>query len=101
MYTFSDLTMGQSILMYMSSAWNLLDLAEIGMTQCWLSAACIYPQEPFLFPMGSVALLLVWFKLLFFFRAFRRTGPLVRMILAITAECVECPPTKILRWLPH
>ena len=80
------LSMRKSILTYMSSAWNLLDLAEIGMTSAWLCAACVYPRGDFLFPMGSIALLLVWFKLLFFFRAFQRTGPLVRMILAITAE---------------
>jgi WD40 repeat protein len=69
---------------YLASVWNVLDLVVYG------CAACVLPLhlacEKSVLAVASLLMVSSWLKLLFFLRAFRTTGPLVKMLIQITAD---------------
>lgn len=78
-----------SLLVHFSDPWNIAEAVSISfvIVQCIIHAVTLQETDFGRF-LASVSSVLIWFKTLYFLRAFARTGPLIAMIFQIASDII-------------
>ncbi|KAG5189053.1 Ion transport protein-domain-containing protein, partial [Tribonema minus] len=71
---------------YFTDPWNLLDLSAYALLFIGVAAQVSTRKSLLADCTNSIVALLLWFKLLYFMRPFRSTGPLINTIFEIMAD---------------